>query len=153
MPTLAKNKQAYYDYEILEKIEAGIVLTGPEVKSVKAGQMNLKGSYITINNKNDGWLINCHISPYKPAQMAQKNYIPTRTRKLLMKKNELISIRTKTHKTGLTLLPLSVYTKGDLIKIEVSIVKGRKKYDKREMIKKRDTEREMRRKMRKTIDN
>lgn len=145
MPTIARNKYAHHDYEILEKIEAGILLTGPEVKSAKSGQINLKGSYISMDSRNEAWLINCHISSYRPAGSAQNSYNPTRSRKLLINKNELISINTKTHKSGLTILPLSVYTKGSLIKIEVGIVKGKKKFDKREDIKKRDTEREIRR--------
>lgn len=147
MPTLSKNKQAHYDYEILEKFEAGIVLFGHEVKSVKSGHANLKGSYITIDNKNEAWLINCHIPLYKPAGNMLSSYNPTRSRRLLMNKNELISIHTKIQNAGLTILPLSVYTKVSLIKIEVGIVRGRKKYDKRSIIKKRDVEREIKLKM------
>jgi len=144
MPTIAKNKYAYHDYQVLETFEAGIVLSGPEVKAAKAGQVNLKGAYITIDQNNEAWLINCHISAYKPAGISLKSYNPTHSRKLLIQKNELISARTKVQNSGLTILPLSVYTKGSLIKIEVGIVKGKKKYDKREDMKKRDTEREMR---------
>ena len=144
MPTIAKNKYAYHDYQVLETFEAGIVLSGPEVKAAKAGQVNLKGAYITIDQNNEAWLINCNISAYKPAGISLKSYNPTHSRKLLIQKNELISARTKVQNSGLTILPLSVYTKGSLIKIEVGIVKGKKKYDKREDMKKRDTEREMR---------
>lgn len=133
------NRRAYYDYEILDKFEAGIVLTGPEVKSVKEGKIKLEGSFVRIIN-GEAFLINAHIHPYQFAD--NRNYQPTRTRKLLLHKKEIQSLSTKTAPSGLTLVPLSCYTKGHLIKLEVGIGKGKKKWDKREAIKKRDLKRE-----------
>lgn len=147
MPTITTNKKALYDYRVLEKFEAGVVLTGPEVKSVKAGQINLKGSYITIDNKSQTWLVGAHIAPYKPAASIQTNYRPTQNRKLILHTKEIDYLRGKEKEKGLTILPISVYTKGSLIKIEVALVKGKKQYDKRETIKKRELDREIRRKL------
>jgi SsrA-binding protein len=145
MPTLTTNKKAFHDYHILEKYEAGIVLSGQEVKSVKNRQINLKGSYI-VNKGDELWLINCHISPYKMALL--KDYKPTRDRKLLLNKKEISSLISKLQSKGLTVLPLSVYTKGSLVKIEIGVAKGKKEYDKREIIKKRDSDRQIQRLMR-----
>ena len=147
MPNLTTNKQGLYDYQVLEKIEAGIVLSGPEVKSAKAGQINLKGSYITIDAKNIVWLKSTHISKYKPAASAQINYNPDQDRKLLIKKKEIDYLRGKSKEKGLTIMPISVYTKGSLIKLEIAVAKGKKKFDKRQSIKKRDLDREIRRKL------
>lgn len=143
MPTLTTNKKAFYDYRILEKYEAGVVLTGQEVKSVKAGQINLKGSYVTSHG-NELWLTNCHISPYKMARNL-KNYNPTQNRKLILKKKEINHLIGKIYSKGLTVLPLSVYTKGSLVKIEIGVAKGKKEYDKREIIKKRESDRNIQR--------
>jgi len=148
MPTLATNKKALHDYQVLEKLEAGIVLTGPEVKSVKAGQINLKGSYISIDSKSQAWLVDVHVSPYRPATSVQTDYQPNQRRKLLLKKKEIDYLRGKSKEKGLTILPISVYTKGSLIKLEIAIVKGKKQHDKRETIKKREVDREIRRKLR-----
>lgn len=145
MPTLTTNKKAFHDYHILEKYEAGIVLSGQEVKSVKVGQINLKGSYITSHG-DEIWLTNCHISPYKMASL--KDYKPTRDRKLLLNKKEISSLIGKLQSKGLTVLPLSVYTKGSLVKIEIGVARGKKEYDKREIIKKRDSDRQIQRLMR-----
>ena len=133
---------------MLEKFEAGIVLSGPEVKSVKAGQINIKGSYVTVDRQNEVWLINAHISPYKFATAAQTDYDPTRRRKLLVTGKQVDYLRGKSHEQGLTIMPISVYTKGSLIKVEIGLVRGKKQRDKREDIKKRDLERQLRRKIR-----
>lgn len=151
MPTLATNKQGLYDHAVIDEIEAGIVLTGPEVKSVKHSQINLKGSYISIDQKDEIWLIGAHISSYKPAAAIQTNYKPDRKRKLILKKKEIDFLRGKEKEKGLTILPISVYTKGSLIKIKLGLVKGKKKKDKREIIKKRDSDREIRRNLRQKI--
>ncbi|MBN1778764.1 MAG: SsrA-binding protein SmpB [Candidatus Buchananbacteria bacterium] len=145
MPTLALNKKAKFDYKIQEEIEAGIVLTGPEVKSTKASQISLKGSYITIDHKSNAWLVGAHISPYKPAKNSQINYSPTHDRALLLTKKEIDYLRGKEKEKGLTILPLSVYTKGGLIKVKIALAVGKKKFDKRESIKKRDLDRQIRR--------
>jgi SsrA-binding protein len=147
MPNLTTNKQALHDYQVLEKIEAGIVLSGPEVKSIKAGQINLKGSYISIDSKSQVWLIGAHIASYKPAASVQANYDPSQNRKLLLRKKEIDYLRGKSKEKGLTILPISVYTKGSLIKLEIGIAKGKKQYDKRETIKKRSIDREIRRRL------
>lgn len=148
MPILATNKKALANYDILEKIEAGIVLSGAEVKSAKMGGINLKNSYATLDSKSEFWLLNCHIAPYKPAAGHQRNYDPTGKRKLLLNKKEITSLIGKTKRAGLTIVPISVYTKGSLIKVTLALATGKKKYDKREIIKKREIDREIRRKMR-----
>jgi len=150
MKLIQKNKLAYFNYEILEEYEAGIALTGPEVKSVKLGQVNLKGSYVTIKNE-EPWLINAHISPYKMATGAQKNYDPTRPRKLLLKKKEIKSLIGKEKSQGLTIIPLSVYILRRFVKIKLGLARGKKKRDKREIIKKRETERRIQRIMRQKV--
>jgi len=142
------NKKAKFDYDILDKFEAGLVLTGPEVKSVKAGQINLKGSYITIKHKpkTEVFLINAHISKYKPAGL-QPDYEPTRSRKLLLHKKEINKLIGKMKEKGLTIVPLSVYTKHNRIKLEFGIGRGKKKFEKKETIKKRETKRKIERAM------
>lgn len=149
MKIIAKNKRAAFDYNILEKFEAGIVLTGAEVKSIKQGNISLKGSYVTISmtgpdNKPEAWLINAHISPYKPAGI-QLGYDPEKSRKLLLHKKEIDYLIGKQKEGGLTIIPLLVYTKKGRIKIEVGLGRGKKKYEKREAIRKREDERKMRR--------
>ncbi len=146
MPTLADNRQARHDYQILETFEAGIILTGPEVKSAKAGQVNLRASYVTIKD-NAAWLINCHIAPYKPANLGA-GYQPTRTRKLLMKRHEIDTLIGKSKAAGQTLVPLSVYTKRGLVKVEIALGRGKRLHDKRETIKKREIKRSIERMMR-----
>lgn len=140
---MISNKHAYFDYEISETLEAGIVLTGQEVKSVRLGQMSLKGGYIIIKNM-EAWLINVHISPYKKASPLP-NYDPTHARKLLLHKNQINSLIGKSKTKGLTLLPLKVYTKKGKIKILVGLGRGKKKYDKRAAIKEREVKRKIER--------
>jgi len=138
---ITKNKRAYFDYNILETCEAGIVLRGFEVKSVKLGHISLKGSYVTIKS-NEAFLLNAHISAYQPKNMPQ-NYDPTRTRKLLLKRSEIKILIGKTASQGLTIVPLSVYTKKGKIKVQIGLAKSKTKRDKRETIKKRIAQREM----------
>ncbi|MFA5050758.1 MAG: SsrA-binding protein SmpB [Patescibacteria group bacterium] len=138
---IATNKKAYFNYEILETFEAGIILTGPEVKSAKYGKINLTGGYVSINNQGALELINVHISPYPPAFNVQQNYNPTHTRKLLIKKKEIRTLIGKMKVKGVTLIPLKVYTKGGLVKIECGLARGKKQWDKREAIKERDYKR------------
>lgn len=141
---LTTNKRANFDYEIIKKYEAGLVLLGHEVKSVKTGHINLKGSYVTIKQKENKlpelYLIKAHIPLYKHAGSI-KEYDPQRSRKLLLKKNEIKHLIGKKQEQGLTLVPLKIYTKHGLIKLEFGIGKGKKKADKRENIKKRETDR------------
>ncbi|MFA5134356.1 MAG: SsrA-binding protein SmpB [Patescibacteria group bacterium] len=142
MPTLATNKRALHDYHILEEFEAGIVLTGSEVKSVKGGRCNLKGSYVT-GRDGEIWLINAHVSPYAMSS-SQRGYEPTRSRKLLLHEREIASLTGKLSSKGLTVLPLSIYTKKSLIKVKIAVCRGKKLHDKRELMKKRDADRQVR---------
>lgn len=149
MKIIAKNKRAYFDYEILEKFEAGIVLIGQEVKSIKTGHMGLKGSYVVMDKSKELYLIGANIPPYQPKN-APKDYEPSRSRKLLLKKAEIKYLIGKSKQKGLTLVPLMVYSKRGKIKLQFGIGKGRKKVDKRELIKKREFEREKERTLRDT---
>jgi len=149
MPTITTNKKALFNYQILEKVEAGLVLSGQEVKSIKGGNINLKGSYITLKG-NEAWLINSHVSPYKMASTL-KDYQPTHDRKLLLKKQEIASLIGKAQTKGLTVLPISVYTKGSLIKVSVGVCRGKKQKDKRELIKKRESDRHIQRVLRQKV--
>lgn len=135
MQYLAKNKRALYEYHILERFEAGIVLSGPEVKSVKAGMVNLRGSFAHLHN-GDVLLDNMHISPYPPAGQSL-SYDPKRTRKLLLNKKEIRRLIGKLKEKGLTLVPVGVYTKATRIKVEIGLARGKRQYEKREIIKKR----------------
>ena len=130
-----KNKKAYFDYEILESFEAGIVLKGTEIKSIRDGKVNLKDSYAVIKN-NEVFLLNTHISQYKEGNIF--NHDETRTRKLLLHKKEIKKIKEQLEIQGLTLVPLKLYFKGEYAKILLGLAKGKKNYDKRESIKKRE---------------
>ncbi len=144
MPTYGLNKRVRFDYEILETFEAGLVLTGPEVKSIRTNNLKLTGSYVVFQGEIP-YLINLHIPRYKAAALS----IPhesDRSRRLLLKKKEVRYLRGKSDEAGLTIVPVSVYTHGPHIKIEIALVRGKKTYDKREAIKKRDLNRELRRK-------
>ena len=143
MPVYATNKKARFDYEILDTLEAGLVLTGQEVKSIRSGQAKLTGGFITFH-ADDAFLINVHVPRYKHAG-ALLDYKPDRSRKLLLKKKEIDYLRGKIQERGLTVVPLSFYTKGPHIKVEIGLGRGKKKYDKRVAIKKRDLEREIKR--------
>jgi len=139
------NRRAYHDYHILEKFEVGIELNGPEVKSIKKGRMSLRNGFIKLK-EGQAFLINAHIPPYEFA--SQRNYEPCRTRRLLLHKKEIISLATKMRQKRLTLTPLSCYTKGPWIKLEIALAKAKKKYEKKEAKKKRDLERELERELR-----
>ncbi len=145
MPTIATNKRARFDYEILETYEAGIVLTGQEVKSARAGNVSLAGAFVTVR-EDEAWLTNAHIGAYTKAGPLP-GYDPTHSRKLLLKRREIATLLGKRKQAGLTLLPLSLYTTRNRLKLEIGLARGKKKYEKRESIKKRDVEREMRRSM------
>jgi SsrA-binding protein len=145
MKNLAENKKAYYNYEILEKIEAGIALNGQEVKSIKLGRANLQGSFIIIKDEQPR-LLGAKVPAYQPKN-APADYDPERTRALLLKKAEIKKLIGKTAQKGLTLVPLKLYTKRGKVKIEIALVKSKSKPDKREQIKKRDIQREMEREL------
>lgn len=143
MTILAKNKQAYFDYAIEHELEAGIVLTGQEVKSVKKGDVSLKGAHVTIHD-SEAFLINAHISPYKYAGNLQ-GYEPTRSRKLLLKKDEISSLIGKYKEQGMAVFPLEFKAAHGLVKVKIGIGRGKKKYDKRESIKKKEDDRKIQR--------
>lgn len=147
MPVLAVNKRANFDYELLEKQEAGLVLLGHEVKSVKTGHVSLKGAYVVaksgVNELPELFLINAHIPKYSKASTVV-SYDPYRSRKLLLHKNEIARLLGKAKEQGLTLVPIQIYTKHSFIKLEFGIGRGKKKYDKRADIKKRETDRKIR---------
>ncbi|MFC1662669.1 SsrA-binding protein SmpB [Patescibacteria group bacterium] len=147
VPQLANNRKAKAQFKILEIYEAGIALTGAEVKSAKLGDIDLKGAYISIDNEQ-AWLKQSRIAPYRFAKGRQVDYQADRDRRLLLNKSEIKTLIGKTKTPGLTMIPITVYTKGGLVKIEVALVTGKKKRDRREEIKKRDTDRKIRRVLR-----
>ncbi len=142
--TLVVNRQARFNYEILEKFEAGISLVGTEVKSIREGKGNIKEAYADIRG-GEAWLIGAHISPYSHGNIT--NHDPLRDRKLLLNAREIDKLQGKVMEKGLTLVPLRLYLKGRLIKLELGVARGKKLVDKREDIKKRDQEREIQRAM------
>ncbi|PIR99349.1 SsrA-binding protein [Candidatus Collierbacteria bacterium CG10_big_fil_rev_8_21_14_0_10_43_36] len=129
-----QNKKAYFDYEIIESFEAGLELTGAEVKSIRSGGANFAGARVLLQ-ANGAYLIGLNIQKYKFSSLP--DYDPARTRKLLLHKTEIVAIQTKMRSAGLTLVPLKLYNKGSLVKIEIALVRGKKKFEKRELIKKR----------------
>ena len=145
MKVYGENKRANFNYEILEKFEAGISLLGQEVKSIKTRGVNLASSYVVIKNGEAFW-VGCKIPPYQPKNIAA-DYNPERSRKLLLKKSEIKYLIGKSKQKGLTLIPLKVYSKDDKLKIEFGIAKGKKKFNKKELIKKREVEREIQREL------
>lgn len=135
-----QNRKAKFDYEIIDSIEAGIVLTGTEIKSLRSGQANLKDSYAIVRN-GEVFLLNMYISEYEHGNIFNHNEI--RTRKLLLHKKEILKLNDKVRLEGFTLVPLKVYLKGNYAKVLLGIGKGKKLYDKREAMKERDMKREM----------
>ena len=143
MAVLLKNKKAHFDYEISETLEAGIELFGYEVKSLRGKLGSLEGSHVVIRG-GEAYLVGANIPPYQPANTT-KEYDPARNRRLLLTKKEIASLESTERQKGLTIVPISVYNKGRNIKLEIGIARGKKKYDKRETIKRRDTERDIKR--------
>jgi SsrA-binding protein len=139
---VASNRKASHEYFILERLESGIVLTGSEIKSIRAGQMSIKEAYIRVDGR-EAWLIESHVAPYDPA--SRMNHDPKRARKLLLHKKEITHLWTEVRQKTLTIVPLQVYLKDGRAKLEIAIAKGKKNYDKRDSIAKRDTEREIQR--------
>ncbi len=142
MKIITQNRKAFHDYQIEDKIEAGINLKGTEVKSVREGRINLKDSYVIIK-QGVAFLLNCHISPYSHGNIM--NHDPVRTRKLLLHKKEISKLQGKLQEKGYSLIPLKVYFKGPYIKIEIGLAKGKKFFEKRETIKTREAKREIER--------
>lgn len=141
------NAKAHYDYEILETYEAGVALTGPEVKSLRAGHGHLEGAFVRLLG-GEAVLVNAQVFPYVPSSPAAGKYDPKRTRKLLLHKKELVRLRSKLEGANLTLIPLAWYTKGPRIKLAVGLARGKKQYEKREAIRQREQRRELEQKFR-----
>lgn len=140
------NRKAYHDYHIEEELEAGIQLTGSEIKSIRAGRVNLRDAYARIEN-GELWLIGAHISPYQQAS-GRAQHDPTRPRKLLVHKKELDYLRSKTEAKGYTIVPLRLVIRHGLAKVDLGIARGKKLYDKRAAIAERDAQREIERALR-----
>jgi len=138
--TITVNRKAYHDYFIEDSIEAGIVLTGTEIKSIRAGRVNLREAHAKPGN-GELWLLNCHIAQYKEGN--RYNHEPTRPRKLLLHKNEIASLSADVARKGLTLVPLKMYLKNGRAKIELGLAKGKKLHDKRHSMLKRESERDI----------
>ena len=134
-----KNKKAYFDYEILDTFEAGLVLAGYEVRSIKLGRAKLEGAHVLIRG-GEAYLVHSSIAPYQPANMP-KDYEPERVRKLLLSKKELTELDQKSEQAGLTIVPIRLYNSGRRLKLEIGIGRGKKKSDKRETLKARDNKR------------
>ncbi len=143
MANYAENRKARFDYEVLEKYETGIELLGVEVKSVRGGQMSLEGAFVIVRG-GEVFLINANIPAYQVKNI-KEGYDPLRNRKLLLTKKEIRELVATEKNKSLTIVPISVYNKNRKIKLEIALVKGKKKFDKRETLKKRDTDRELRR--------
>jgi SsrA-binding protein len=139
---IATNRKAYHDYFIEESHEAGMVLTGSEIKSIRARRVNLRDSYVQVRN-GELWLLDTHIAPYKQASL--QNHEPKRDRKLLMHRREINRLQGKVQEKGYTIVPLRLYLRNNRAKVEIALVRGKKLYDKRRAIAERDADREMQR--------
>ena len=142
---LATNRKAFFHYEVLERAEAGIVLVGTEVKSIRAGGLEFKDAYVEPRG-SEMLLVGCRIAPYSHGNLM--NHAPDRSRKLLLHKREIVKLGTRATERGLTILPLRAYWKNGRVKVEIGLARGKKAHDKRESIKRRDIERETRQAMR-----
>jgi SsrA-binding protein len=138
--TLCTNRKARHDYHVIEKMEVGISLLGTEIKALREGRGNLKDSYASVEH-GELFVYNMHIGPY--SQAARENHDPDRVKRLLAHKGEILKLQSKAELRGFTLVPLRVYLKGNIAKVELAVAKGKKLYDKREAIAKRDAERQM----------
>jgi SsrA-binding protein len=143
--TVARNRKAFHEYHILDTYEAGIVLVGPEVKSIRAGKVSLAEAFARVDG-TEAFLHGMHISPYGPASLW--NVEPTRTRKLLLNRREIRKLIGATQQEGFTLVPLELYLKDGYVKVALALARGKKQFDKREDLRKRDAQREMQRAIR-----
>ncbi len=140
--TVATNRKAYHEYHVQDSIEAGIALTGTEIKSIRTGRVNLRDAYVRPE-AGELWLLNAHVARYEPGSYL--SHEPTRRRKLLLHRKQIDNLISKVQEKGFTLVPLKLYIKNDIAKVEVALAKGKRQYDKREAITRRETERELRR--------
>lgn len=141
---VATNRKAKHDYFLLETFEAGLVLKGSEIKSIRAGHISIKEAYVRVTER-DAWLVNAHIATYNPASM--QNHEPRRERKLLLRRKQILKLWDEVRLKGLTIVPTQIYLSKGLAKAEIALARGKRKYDKRQIIAKRDAEREMQRAM------
>ncbi len=141
--TVATNRKAKRDYHIEETLEAGIALKGTEIKSVRAGQVSLNESFVLIDNNLEAWLVDAYIAPYKHGTHA--NHDPRRKRKLLLHKKEILRLWNRVREKGMTIIPLRMYIKNGRAKVEIALARGKKKYDKRAEIARKEAEREIQR--------
>jgi SsrA-binding protein len=141
---IATNRKARHDFDIEETYEAGLQLQGSEIKSIRAGQVSIKEAYVRTDGEQ-AWLVNAHIAPY---EMSQSNHEPTRDRKLLLHKKEIVNLFSDIQRKGYTIIPLRVYIKRGRAKVEIATARGKRRYDKRQAIKKRDAAREVERTLR-----
>ena len=137
---VATNKRAQRDYFLQDRFEAGLVLRGSEIKSVRAGQVNLAEGYVR-DDRRELWLVNCHIAPYDPA--SRENHDPLRPRKLLLHGNEIVRLRESVQQKGLTIIPVRMYLSHGRAKVEIALARGKRKYDKRQSIARRDSQRDV----------
>ena len=142
---LAKNPTAFHNYEILDKYEAGIVLYGTEIKSIRAGKVNMKDSYASINKDGEVFVYQMHISPYDHGNIYNKD--PLRPKKLLLNKREIAKLAGLVNQKGYSLVPIKIYFKGNFVKLELGVGKGKKLFDKREDLKKKEADRKIERYM------
>ncbi|OGE80905.1 MAG: SsrA-binding protein [Candidatus Doudnabacteria bacterium RIFCSPLOWO2_02_FULL_48_8] len=149
MPTLAQNQKAFHTYSIEDTFEAGLVLTGHEVKSIKSGQASLAGAFVSIRS-GEAYLKNAYIGKYRQASNLE-SYNESQDRKLLLHKNEILKLATRLNEKGLALVPLELYTKKNRIKLKLGLAKGKKQFDKREAIKRKETKRKIERTIRSRI--
>ncbi len=141
MKIISKNKKAYHDYFIEDTFEAGIVLSGTEIKSIRAGRVNISDAYVRTTRNNEAFIINMHIAKFK--QGNQFNHEETRERKLLLHKSEIVKLRSKTKRDSLTIVPTKVYLSRGRAKLEIGLARGKKKYDKRRDLKEKDIKRRL----------
>jgi SsrA-binding protein len=141
---ISKNRKAFHDYEVVETLEAGIVLQGTEVKSIREGRVNLKDSFATVKN-GELWMEHCHISPYEQGNIY--NHEPMRSRKLLMHKRQIAKLAGEVARKGMTLVPLSMYFLDGKVKVEIAVARGKKSYDKRETEKRKAVDRDIQQEM------
>jgi SsrA-binding protein len=139
---VATNRKARHEYELLETYEAGMVLRGSEIKSIRAGQISIKEAFVRIDDGQEAWLVDSHIAPYDPA--SRENHEPRRPRKLLLHRKQLAELWDDVRQKGLTIVPTEVHLRDGRAKVVIALARGKRKYDKREAIKKRDMEREAR---------
>jgi SsrA-binding protein len=144
MKVVCQNRKAFFDYHIEETIEAGVSLLGTEVKSLREGKANLKDGYVLVKD-SEAFLLNCHISPYSHGNIM--NHEPLRTRKLLLHRKEIERLAGRVQAKGITLIPLKIYFKGSVAKVEIGLAKGKRLYEKRETIKEREARRDIERAM------